>query len=197
MFDFRFLKGLVLLGLCAFSGQVFATPPPVPPPAADVSLRLKIAAQEVPGWRAVPVNGVLRSGAKFALDVTVARPVYLFVAQRKGAHSSDIVHPPEGDATSASGVAARPARIAFLPASGQWFVLDNRIGEDAVFIIASTAPLPRAQAQKILDAQANAACIRPREPPPVLKDRDRGDVVAKMLDAQGLAILCFPFLHRE
>lgn len=181
---------------CAVAAAQPAQAPAPPRPSWDVSLRLKVALPHPPGWRAVSVHGDVRSGERFALDVKVARPVFLWVAQRKGKQEFEIVHPPSAGAAPPGGAAARPDRAVSLPSSGNWFLLDNHAGQDAVYMLASTAPLTQAHAVRILAERADAACVRAREPPPVLRDRDRGEVVNETLSPDGTALLCFPFLHR-
>jgi hypothetical protein len=171
------------------------------PASSFVRLQVQTLAGAGPSadWQSLIPGGTLTSGSMFSVKVVVPSPLYVSLWQRQGDGSTAQLYPqqpaPSTDNLEA-GVPAEPARAAHLPSPGKWFALDERVGEERLFVLASVQKLTLESARKLVSDRGEPSCERNREPPAELKERDRGETVFGPLDPDGIAILCFPFSHR-
>ena len=90
----------------------------------------------------IPPGGTLRSGDRFALELQMDRPAFIYVVQFFADGTSDVLFPSEGKAF----VGATQGNLLRIPPGGSLFALDNAVGEENVYIIASERPLDEADA---------------------------------------------------
>lgn len=194
--------GVCLLAGCASSqSATLKTDPPASSLRRDVSLELRTATKDGPGWQVVPPGATLPSRTEFAVSVAVSQPAFLYVGQRSAGAELTLLYPAPSTAATATkadaGLRAEPNQPAQLPDAGQWFRLDDHEGEESLFVLLSAQPQVPAKAQQLLAERGDAACVKTRDPPPPeVKSRDRGSAVHGLLGDDGLAVLCFPFHHR-
>lgn len=188
---------LLLFASCAPAMQSRS----VQPASSFVRLQVQALAGAGPSadWQSLIPGGTMTSGSMFSVKVVVPSPLYVSLWQRQGDGSPAQLYPqplaPQADSVE-SGVAAQPAQAAHLPSPGKWFALDERIGEERLFVLASVQKLSLEEARKLVSDRGEPSCERNREPPPEVKERDRGETVFGPLTPDGIAILCFPFSHR-
>ena len=90
----------------------------------------------------------------------------------------------------------QPPRPLQLPASGQWFQLDEKVGDETLYVLASTQRLDVGAAKQQLLSRTDGDVVRAREPPPEVTERNRGEAIQAALAADGTALLSFPLRHR-
>jgi len=83
--------------------------------------------------RALPPDATLRTGDRLAFTVTSAESAYVYLLQFFANGTSAVLFPEEGEANQVAG----KLRI---PPSG-WFQLDEEVGDEHFYLIASTRPL--------------------------------------------------------
>ncbi len=88
------------------------------------------------GQRGVDQGATLKSGDKIALSVTVSRPAYIYVLQFFPDGSAEVLFPGPGEELPVSGTQR-------VPNTG-WFQLDDAVGEEHVYVVASAEPLAKA-----------------------------------------------------
>lgn len=155
----------------------------------DVALEVHTAAT---GDLAVAPGATLKSQTQLSLRVEVSQPSYVFIGQRSGDGTVEVIYPAETE----SARIAEPRQPLLVPGPGAWFRLDDRTGDKALFMVSLPTP-DRAMAQQLLVDMGEAACLKARDPPPPdVRLRDRVPAVRGTADATGRAILCFPYYHR-
>lgn len=126
-------------------------PAPVEPPVttAPLELTFQTFAEAEGGQRPVASGDTLHTGDRIALSVTVTRPAFIYVVQRFPDGKAGVLFPRPSEDRAISGTQR-------IPGTG-WFELDQVVGEEHVFVIASTGPLAQADAavmQTIEDVRA-------------------------------------------
>ena len=98
------------------------------------------------GQRSVEQGATLKSGDKIALSVSVSRPAYIYVLQFFPDGSAEVLFPAPGEERAISGTQR-------VPDTG-WFQLDDAVGEENVYVVASAEPLAQADTavKKTVDA---------------------------------------------
>lgn len=119
------LVWLVALGL---AGAALAQPP-----ALEIRVRQLLSDQTL---RPLASGDTLVSGDWVGFSVRVDQPAYIYVAQ-VFADGSAALHFPEG----AGDVRLEPGRELPIPGGGYYFQLDDEVGEERVYFIASERPL--------------------------------------------------------
>lgn len=189
----------MLLGFCLVWGcsQPELKPdPPVPTRDAPDSRRDVIwgvrTASLNGGWYSVAPGETLVSGTELSLRVTVPAPSYAFIGHRIGSGAIEVIYP----AASAPPLRVEPGQPLLVPGPGKWLTLDERTGEEALFLVSQPTPEHDA-AQQLFKERGEASCVKTRDPPPPdVKIRDRGFSVRGPIDDAGIAVLCLPFHHR-
>jgi hypothetical protein len=129
------------LGLCAVLIACGGTesPGPTAEPVPDGAAKLSVQVQVQDGaiLRSIAPGETLRSGDKIALSVTVDRPTHLYVLQFFPDGTSAVLFP---DSAADQNRVTGTSRV---PDSG-WFQLDDSIGEENVYVVASVRPLNEA-----------------------------------------------------
>lgn len=180
--------------------------------AARVRLSLQVD-QVLAGGRRAPVRPgqVLRNGDRFALTVTVDRQAYIYVVQVLPGRTSAVLFPGEREGDPL----ATPARPLTIPPQGESFLLDDSVGSEEIYVIASTRPLSQADPELARYLRlTHSASTRgldtadpPPPPPPIpVKSTDRGNPIPgnkddpaqrMQTDEGGMAVLRFPFRHES
>lgn len=115
-------------------------PTPAKPAAASKSFELTFQtfASAEGGQRGVDQGATLKSGDKIALSVSVSRPAYVYVLQFFADGSAEVLFPGPGEERPINGTQR-------VPGTG-WFQLDNAVGEENVYVVASAEPIAKADA---------------------------------------------------
>lgn len=162
-------------------------------PAELITVDVQSAASQSSAFQQVAPGSTLASKSVFSVRVAVPKAAFLFVGQRSVSGPIDLIYPSQPGTTART----EPGMPAQIPSAGQWFTLDDHPGEEALFILVSTAQREEAEVKRILQERGDGACVKTRDPPPEgVKERDRGGSLRGPLGADGLAVLCFPFHHR-
>ena len=90
------------------------------------------------GQRGVDQGATLKSGDKIALSVSLTRPAYIYVLQFFPDGSAEVLFPGPGEEHPITGTQR-------VPGTG-WFQLDDAVGEENVYVVASAEPLAQADA---------------------------------------------------
>ena len=167
--------------------------------AGYVRLQVQTVGLQSADWQALAPGGVLTSGSQFAVSVTVPSPLYLSLWQRGSDGNTAQLYPAPVEIATAGGAAvpAEPNHATHLPSPGKWFALDEHTGEERLFVLATVQKLDQEAARKLVSDRGEPSCEKSREPPPEVKERDRGELVISPLAKDGIALLCFPFSHRS
>ena len=198
---------LSLLAGCATSAQptpTTGTPPDVAPaaePVIEVSMHAEALLQAEHRQRILRDSDSLRSGDGMALYVKVDRPAYTYVALVNRDGTTSVLYPTGGDTVMPSGIEQR------IPQAGQWLYLDDKTGQEHLYVIASTRPLHKTDrglcSQLRLPCGPVIAGNPPPPPPPPgnLDTRTRGrkhktgPILQAETDEGGVAVLHFRFRH--
>ncbi len=157
----------------------------------EVFVALQTVSKSGPGWQWVMPGASLPSGTEFAVRVEVEQPAFLYLGQRSAGSALALLYSPDAP------VRAEPSQPAQLPATGQWFRLDDHAGEEALFVLLSEKPQDHDTAKQLLGERSATACAQTRDPPPPdVKHRDRGPGIRGAMNSAGLTVLCFPFRHQ-
>lgn len=104
------------------------------PEPANVSFQ--VVRQQGAAETPVPPGATLKSGERIAMRLGSSTPVYVYVLQFFPDGSAAVLFPEPGEVN-------RVPRAMRIPASG-WFELDDVVGEENVYIVASKRPLREA-----------------------------------------------------
>ena len=189
----------LLLGLCLAVGcsSPQVKPDPSEPSRTTADSRevyLNIYTADLSGgaWQSVAAGSTIKSGTQFSLGVEVPVTSFVFIGQRSANGELTVIHPSPAD----PGIRVEPGKQLLLPGRGQWFSVDDRTGEESLFLLTQASP-DHAAALQLLKDRGDAACVKTRDPPPPdVKVRDRGASVRGIVDDAAVAVLCFPFHHR-
>lgn len=108
-------------------------------PTGPAKLSFRVMAKEGEGKRGIAAGDTLRSGDKIAMAVSVDQTLYVYVMQFFPDRSAAILFPAAGEDN-------RIESEMRLPPEG-WFQLDDALGDENVYIVASTRPLEEADSQ--------------------------------------------------
>lgn len=136
----------------------------------------------------------LRSGDRIALKVQVDHPVYVTVVVREPSGEVAIVYPQHGL------LRVLPGAVRIIPEEGNALELDEQLGEESLFVIASKLPLPHDAKeiyQRVIAAKAtdkplslanSESSSPPDKPPPMpIRTTDRG---IRLICAQKVGTQC-------
>lgn len=200
MIVLRVLQKLLFIMLFAAVGCPNAVRPTV---VEQVSLQVKTPTQVGVGWRALAPGDELTIGDRFALRIEVSAPVYLYVSQRSPGGQLVALLPPEGTAPAQ----VAPGLVTQLPSGdGAWFQLDDKPGEEDLYVVASTALMDR----KAVQSEMDRAPKDRGDPPPLAGGKNKrsadpvekrgydrvAQALVKPLDTRGVAVLRFWLRHR-
>ncbi|MBA2538037.1 MAG: DUF4384 domain-containing protein [Deltaproteobacteria bacterium] len=90
------------------------------------------------GEKAVAMGSTLKSGERIALSMTLTRPAHVYVLQFFPDGTAAVLFPGPGEEKPISGLQR-------IPATG-WFELDQNVGDENVYVVASVEPLAQADA---------------------------------------------------
>lgn len=120
--------------------------------------------------RALDPGDTLHSGDLVELVVSVDRPAFVYIVQRFPDGSAAVLHPESGDLQLPAALETR------LPEPGAWYQLDQTVGEEHLYVVASERPLSdadrevaealaRVRTEGTLEAPAVAPAAPPRPAP--------------------------------
>lgn len=90
------------------------------------------------GEKTVPLGSKLKSGERIALSMTLTRPAHVYVLQFFPDGTAGVLFPGPGEEKPISGMQR-------IPATG-WFELDQNVGDENVYVVASVEPLAQVDA---------------------------------------------------
>lgn len=114
-------------------------------PALSLSVRVNGKAGRL--LKALETGEALASGDLVEVVVGVDRPAYVYLVQRFPDGSAAVLHPEVGDLQLPGGLETR------LPEPGAWYQLDDTVGEEHLYVVASERPLADAD-RAVADAIA-------------------------------------------
>ena len=171
------LAAPVRLAGCADAGEVrtrgIRLAPAMPPAGGDAALlTLRVFERARSGQprieqRAICPGATLASGAQLWLDIKVGRPVYLYVVVARQDGSATLIYPPAGQLLLA------PADSELtVPSIGDVFELDDVIGEERFWVVATEGPLRGSDAElaalmKRLADQPASETVAAKGPPSI------------------------------
>ena len=136
----------------------------------------------------------LHSGDRIALKVQVDHPVYVTVLVREPSGEVAVVYPQHGP------LRVFPGAARIIPEEGKALELDEQVGEESLFVIASKLPLPQEAKdiyQRVIAAKAtdkpqslanSESSSPPDKPPPMpIRTTDRG---IRLICAQKVGTQC-------
>jgi len=130
--------GPLLLAFALGCGGKPAPAPVEPAATAPLELTFQTFAQADSGQRPVAMGSTLKTGDRIALSVSVTSPAYIYVLQFFPDGKAGILFPGPGEERAMSGTQR-------IPGTG-WFELDEVVGTENVYVIASKEPLAQADA---------------------------------------------------
>jgi hypothetical protein len=170
----------------------------------EVGFAVRAQARGSDEWQPLSPEDVLHSGDHFELTVHNSQPVYLYVARGLSDQKPVLIVPTDP---------AAPVRVLStttkLPQQGPPFELDQRSGEESIYVVASEQEVAVAKLMELfLNApfgQAGKGREKPSEPTnktrPTGGDRGAGGGAAPVYKAQyvapGIMALRFSFQHRD
>lgn len=140
----------------------------------------------------LPIGGTLRTGDRFSLRISVVLPLYLAVVQQSASGESTPLYPQPGAAPAITAVGTP----LLLPTVGT-FQLDERVGRETIWVVASTARLPEETVREEI-ARAAATVTTEREPPPTSSTTSGrpGEVLWGGLEPRGVGVVRFRIAHQ-
>jgi len=114
------------------------TTPAKPDGSKSFELTFQTFASAEGGQRGVDQGATLKSGDKIALSVSVSRPTYIYILQFFADGSAEVLFPGPGEERPVNGTQR-------VPGTG-WFQLDDAVGEENVYIVASAELIAKADA---------------------------------------------------
>lgn len=150
----------IALALLIGCGGGAAKPPDPQQPAQPVQAgALELTFQALTdSQKPVAMGSTLRSGDRIALSLTVTRPAHIYVMQFFPDGSADVLFPKPGEEKPMSGTQR-------IPGTG-WFELDNVVGDENVYVVASVEPLAQADAavKRTVDVVRTSRKAPPEDP---------------------------------
>ncbi len=132
-------------------------------------------------------GSALKSGDRYVISLTVAKPLYLYVEQRANSGSTPLL-PRAGEAAQVT----PPGPEVTIPPSG-FLQLDLNPGVEWIFEVASTKELTTDQVQREIEQAIKSG---EREPPPTSNPRNRGEAVWGKIDGRGIGVVRFKIVHQ-
>jgi hypothetical protein len=217
---------LPCLALCLLSGCAAqkTRPPSVPagsdgaaarsaapvPAAVQLSMHVEALSQRERRQYLLRASETLHTGDGVALFFKVDRPAYAYVAMVSPDGTPTLLYPTGSEQPLSAGVEKR------IPREGEWLVLDDRAGQENLFVIASAQPLSETdpglcRSLGLPCATPTSAPASPPPPPPPpprpppgnldIKNRGRkhklGPILVAETDEGGVAVLRFSFQHER
>ncbi len=142
--------GLVLHPATALQqerGLVKVATPEEPP----LELTVRVNGKSGTLIRALESGDGLASGSHLEFLLSVDRPAFVYVVQRFADETAAVLYPELGDFQVPGNLEVR------IPESGSWFQLDDQIGEEHIYFVASIRPLAE------VDRAVHTAVERARE----------------------------------
>jgi hypothetical protein len=109
--------------------------------AAPFQVTVSVDQKTPSGLAPVRDGAALASGEKFQLRVTIDRAAFVYAVQFFADGTSALLYPKDHDVRTQPGVALR------IPPEGYWFELDDSLGLENIYVIASDAPIDDADAK--------------------------------------------------
>lgn len=179
------------LGLCLAAGCA-ATPSTdlanlkIDPRAVGVQVRALVSGQTDQQW--ITPKDTLHSGDQISLRTVANQPVFVYVVRVSAKGPAQVLFENQGQSQ------ARKDTPLDIPDGNSFIQLGNEVGDEDLRIVASTQPLTTV---KVEEAVAASKPESPREPPPVMTDRNRLPyTVWGLLDDRGMAVVRFTFHHQ-
>lgn len=161
---------LILAGLClpmSCAQRAVVADPPSPGESYTLSLQVEATGRADAVPRIIAPGEVLHNGDRFALQIGVDRPLYVYVVRYSATGWSTKLFPTSEDRTLQPG---EPLR---LPTTGNSYRLDDNPGREELHVLASPRPLdgPTCARLRLPCAKASAAELvrgedQPEPPPP-------------------------------
>lgn len=146
---------------------------------------------QLKGHRVVRKGGVVRSGERYYLSIDVPERAYLYVVQESADGQRQQLWPqPEGTA-EAKAAPWDPAATFVLPREGE-LALDQATGKEALYVVASAAPL---SAERLAEEVKAAPDARDSEESTKV-GRGEEERAYSCADPRGVLSLRFPFQHQ-
>lgn len=178
------------------------------PDAVEVSMRVEALSQRERRQYLLRTSETLHTGDGVALFFKVDRPAYAYVAMVSPEGNSTVLHPIGREQKVLPGIEQR------IPREGEWLLLDDKAGQENLFVIASTQALSETDpkicralslpcATPSSDQSAPPPPPPPRPPPGNLDIKNRGRkhktglILEAQTDAGGVAVLRFSFQHER
>lgn len=170
--------------------------------APQVSFQVRSQARGTEEWQPLSAEDVVHSGDRLALSVETTLPVFLYVARAAADRPFVVLYPK--DPAQASRL--QPQKQYVVPSEAQGLELDTQVGEEILYLLASTAQL---SVEKLPSLTASAPSVevgQPRPRPPGLGNGNRGSGPAAIGAAQtylvkqvspGLFAVRFAFQHQQ
>lgn len=163
---------------------------------------LHVLVQRLDPGGPVPVaqKGSLHGGDKLVMSAVTESlaPSYLYVLQQTAAGTFETLVP----ATNQAPMPTKPDELVQLPGDGKWFQLDQRIGEEVLYVVASEHMLEQSAVLKLIrSGLADGTRDPPPEIPPprrgpyFLKPEERAAVRHGFFSTQGVAVVRFQYRH--
>jgi hypothetical protein len=192
-----FFTGLLLSG-CAHT--------PAGPAAFSISLQLQAQPRGETARRTLAPGQPLHSQDSYALKLRGDQPLYVYVVRYSATAWSTRMFPLRGD------FQLNPGDWLRLPADKKDYQLDDKSGDETLYVVASRAPIDADTCKRVRllcenpgATPARADSEDPPPPPPDATPADQGDpalvksdqeiTAVQKSDKNGLAILRFRFQH--
>lgn len=156
---------LLVMLLSACQGTPLRTPPPLPEPPVKIVVQAALSTPS--GLQAIPEGSLLHSGDMLAFQIQASKDVMVFVVQEAIGHKMSMLVP-SGNQTPVLVRANQDSRV---PDAQSWIHPEESPGEQALYVVASRFPIPESQ---ILTTVARREGTQRRDPPPIIKDKERG-----------------------
>jgi hypothetical protein len=127
-----------------------------------VKIWLTVDAKSERGLTRLLAGDRLKSGDQFQMRVRADRAAYLYVVQFFPDGTSQVLFPAEGEVSIAADEEMR------LPPEGYWFKLDDTVGRENIYVIASERPITeadKATAALLSEVRRSGSKPKPKKPP--------------------------------
>lgn len=163
---------------------------------------LRVLVQRLDQEGPVPVThkSTLHSGDKLIMSAVVETlaPSYVYVVQQTASGTFETLVP----AVNQAPIPTKPDELVQLPGDGKWLQLDQRTGNEALYLIASESLLEQSAVLKLI---RKGVADGTREPPPEIppprrgiyfvKEEERAAVRHGFFSTDGAAVVRFQYRH--
>lgn len=132
-------------------------------------------------------GSTLKSGDRYVISLTVAKPLYLYVEQRASSGSTPLL-PRAGETAQVT----QPGPEITIPPSG-FLQLDLNPGVEWIYEVAATKELTADQVRSEIEQAIQSG---DRDPPQTSNPRNRGEAVWGKLDGRGIGVVRFKIVHQ-